>query len=171
MKTSLIVFLMLIITCSLTLVEMKKSLRNSEKEQTLEASKQEVQVKNVYAFSNGSDGGNRLRDSSTYKIPEIVDNIDTSVSHEYEKESGEAVEKESVKNYYNGELNLNRVRVICKGYNSPSSCYSISHCGWCGSSNSCIEGTRHGPVERCANKDTYTYENNFEGTEKLAKSK
>lgn len=155
MKNSFVVFLMLLISCSNT-ISLSASTKNLKFNSNL---KQElVQVDNVYNFGDGSDGGNRLFNEANYKVPKMVEDLSKEkLTDDSDIIKGEVEEKESVKNYYNGELKLNKIRVLCKDYRSASGCYSISHCGWCGASNSCIEGTRNGPVERCSIKESYTY--------------
>lgn len=154
MKNSFVVFLMLLISCSITITSTKHLKAG------LSADPELVQVDNVYSFATGSDGGNRVFNEANYKQPTMVKDLSSEkLTDDSDVVKGEVEEKESVKTYYNGELKLNRIRVMCKDYKSASGCYSISHCGWCGSSNSCIEGNRKGPVESCANKETYTYSN------------
>lgn len=154
MKNSFVIFLMLLISCSITFSKSKntKNLKNK-----LNSNQELVQVDNVYHFSEGSDGGNKILNEENYKPPTLVEDLSKEKLTDDNVQQGEIEEKESVKEYYNGELKLNRIRILCKDYKSVSGCYSMSHCGWCGSSNSCIEGTRNGPVERCDNKTTYTY--------------
>ena len=154
MKNSFVIFLMLLISFAYA-ISLSTNTKNLKSNNSL--NQELVQVDNVYNFSDGSDGGNKLLNEANYKTPKIVSDLSSEKLTDDKELKGEVEEKESVKDYYNGELKLNRIRILCKDYKSASGCYSMSHCGWCGASNSCVEGTRNGPVERCAIKETYTY--------------
>lgn len=69
----------------------------------------------------------------------------------------EAVEEVPTTNeYYDGSLNLNKVKVQCTIYTSISDCTNESFCGWCGSTNGCVFGTKFGPQQPCINS-SYIY--------------
>eukprot|EP00340_Litonotus_pictus_P008555 CAMPEP_0170529604 /NCGR_PEP_ID=MMETSP0209-20121228/26556_1 /TAXON_ID=665100 ORGANISM="Litonotus pictus, Strain P1" /NCGR_SAMPLE_ID=MMETSP0209 /ASSEMBLY_ACC=CAM_ASM_000301 /LENGTH=221 /DNA_ID=CAMNT_0010821763 /DNA_START=1 /DNA_END=666 /DNA_ORIENTATION=+ len=190
MKSSLVVFLFLII-CSSTIILCKLKKENKsdtaeKKAKTVSKNKKPsdvdndsdaregegkisdvsdnqelVQQKDFYSFGLGSNGGHSLKNQDLYKKEfETVDNLN-AVRHKLkptEKVESYAEEKESIEEYYNGEKNLNTFRLICRGFTDSKACHKISHCGWCGSSNSCVEGTPNGPVEDCKNKATYSYD-------------
>lgn len=153
MKNQILLFLILL-CCSSSLVFSINLKKSNEKKSN---SKIDEESKDAYSFGLGSDGGNRLLNPDVYVAPEFVDDLTKQNLHKYDKEEAVADEKESIKHYYDGELNLNQYRLICSNYITPKNCHSISHCGWCGSSNSCIEGTKAGPVEKCKDKKTFTY--------------
>jgi len=72
---------------------------------------------------------------------------------------GEANEVRSVeKFYYDGTENLgSSIHVNCDVYSTiPNQCVHNSHCGWCGSSNTCIPGTSRGPLANCL-RSTFLY--------------
>lgn len=60
-----------------------------------------------------------------------------------------AIENPTVNEYYDGSLNLNKVKVNCLIFTSASDCTHQSGCGWCGSKSGCIFGTRFGPLQPC----------------------
>lgn len=62
----------------------------------------------------------------------------------------EAVEEvPTVNEYYDGALNLNKLKVNCLIITTVTECTRQSGCGWCGSGNGCIFGTKFGPLQPC----------------------
>lgn len=63
----------------------------------------------------------------------------------------------SEKEFYNGgnKLNIKIQQIGCSSY-VRNDCLTHSNCGWCGSSNSCIIGSRAGPLSPC-DKATFVY--------------
>ena len=59
--------------------------------------------------------------------------------------------------YYNGENNLNSVKINCKIYANQNDCFHQSYCGWCGASTSCISGNVQGPIDPCGDLSTYIF--------------
>ena len=55
----------------------------------------------------------------------------------------------STNDYYDGSLNLNKVKIKCSIYTSAANCIKSSGCGWCGSTSSCMFGTSFGPTQPC----------------------
>lgn len=52
--------------------------------------------------------------------------------------------------YYDGTRHLNFYSSICANFNKNlDECTKQENCGWCYSSNSCIHGTKEGPVDKC----------------------
>lgn len=69
----------------------------------------------------------------------------------------EAVEEiPSVTTYYDGSLKLNSSIIDCKIFTNAHDCANNNVCGWCGSSKSCISGTKFGPLSNCI-QSTYLY--------------
>jgi hypothetical protein len=58
--------------------------------------------------------------------------------------------------YYDGSNNLNVIKINCTIYSNPKVCLTHSHCGWCGSGNSCILGSNLGPQQTCV-RSSYIY--------------
>lgn len=149
MKTSLLMFIIFNLLCSFFLYN-SKSLKSKSQ-------KKDDPPTDVYSFADGTDGGNNLRNDADYIKPTVVDDLKKEKLLDYDPESAVADEKESIKNYYDGEMNLNVVELRCHNFKSSKNCYNISHCGWCGSSNSCVEGNRDGPIGNCKDKHTYIF--------------
>ena len=60
-----------------------------------------------------------------------------------------AEEVPTIHDYYDGGLNLNKIKVNCKIITGVVDCINISGCGWCSENGSCIFGTKFGPMEPC----------------------
>ena len=154
MKKTLSLFLIFNLVLILLLSINSKSLSKNGKAMKKQLEEQKT---DVYSFGDGTDGGNSIRHNKNYVQPAFVENLKNEKLNTYEKETAEADEKESIKNYYDGESNLNTVEIRCHNYKTVGNCYTLSHCGWCGISNSCVEGTKNGPIGPCRDAKTYTY--------------
>ena len=176
MKTSLTLFVTLIIVlCAFNTIDSKKkenkhTLRKDDSAATDEAVKPVPKVVvddptktyDAYTFNKGSDGGNRLRDMEGYNTPTFVEDIakESTLNFDaYKKKDTieNSDEKPSLKNYYDGELNLTAARVICGNFKVQKQCNTFTHCGWCGVSKSCIEGNKLGPLQPCQDRKSYLY--------------
>ena len=177
MKTSLTLFVTLIIVlCAFNTIDSKKketkhTLRNKDgadagAEPAVVAPKVVVAdptlTYDAYTFNKGSDGGNRLRDMEGYNTPTFVEDIakESTLNFDAYKKIDtieNSDEKPSLKNYYDGELNLTAARVICGNFKIQKQCNTFTHCGWCGVSKSCIEGNKLGPLQPCQDRKSYLY--------------
>jgi len=112
-----------------------------------------------YTFGHATDGGHNLRSHTGYTsmkgTKNEINDINT-LDKTIETEKAFADEVQSVKEYYNGEKNLNSFKIICKELKNPKGCHDVTHCGWCGQTKSCVEGTKKGPIEDCSSS-TYSY--------------
>lgn len=84
-----------------------------------------------------------------YSSPQLVSHLmeDTTTPKQGPLESVE--ETPTPHDYYDGSLNINKVKVKCDIYSSLSDCTHQSGCGWCGEKNGCIFGTSFGPLQPC----------------------
>lgn len=62
----------------------------------------------------------------------------------------------STTDYYDGSNNLNVIKLNCRVNSGTADCLKQSSCGWCGSSNSCIQGNNLGPLQPCL-KSSYMF--------------
>lgn len=90
------------------------------------------------------------------KNAEISPHINSNSPFQYPSKIESADELPTVSEYYNGEHNLNVIKVNCTIYNKHI-CYTMSSCGWCGSLNKCIHGNEQIPYEPLCVKSTYIY--------------
>lgn len=90
------------------------------------------------------------------KSPEISNHLSEVIQPPLPGNVESADEIPSEKEYYDGELNLNKMKVNCKLYTNKMDCFQQSFCGWCGGSSSCIGGSPKGPYEPCLTS-TYIY--------------
>ena len=58
--------------------------------------------------------------------------------------------------YYDGSSKLNVIKVTCNIYANKLDCLRSSHCGWCGSTSSCVLGNNLGPLQKCV-RSTYIF--------------
>lgn len=156
MKTCLTLFTLLLIFSSISSYK-KSNLKKMSQIVESDFPDDLVQVKDVFTFGDGTNGGYVIKNENNYISPTTVEDLSKEKLDNYVSEKAEINEKESIKNYYNGETKLNQIRIICRNFSSASGCLAISHCGWCGSSSSCIEGNEIGPVEKCSDKTTYSF--------------
>ena len=96
----------------------------------------------------------------TYRSPSYKDKV-VKEKTKFEKGNIETIDeivkisdknsKESNDEYYNGSKHLTEYyHNICAGFTKePQLCAKQENCGWCYSSNSCIQGSKEGPVEKC----------------------
>jgi hypothetical protein len=102
------------------------------------------------AYALGSNGGYSIKNESNYKTPTMVNYLDhTGAYVDAKREQTVAEEKPSITEYYDGSRELNTFKVQCKLYSSLKDCTHHASCGWCGATNSCINGNQMGPREPC----------------------
>ena len=65
-------------------------------------------------------------------------------------------EVQSITDYYDGSVNLNKKKISCKIFGNAGECLKNSSCGWCGSTNNCILGNNLGPLQSCL-RSTFLY--------------
>jgi hypothetical protein len=84
---------------------------------------------------------NRFEKGNIETIDEIV-----KISHKNKKEASDDDDY-----YYNGTRHLSEYyHNICAGFQKdPQLCASQENCGWCYSTNTCIQGSKDGPIESC----------------------
>ena len=167
MKTSLTLFFsLIIILCAFNQIESKKKNVGSKLNTKLKIKNKNHQEPekqyDAYNFQKASDGGNKLRDMEGYNTPTFVEDINKSGIENFDAYKAKDTytisdEKPSLKNYYDGELNLTAARVVCGNFKIPKQCNTFNHCGWCGSSKTCIEGNKEGPIEPCNDRKSYLY--------------
>ncbi len=106
-------------------------------------------------YGYGSNGGYTLQDGRSYKTPTIVEKLDhQAMQVNLEKKSASADEKPSVSTYYDGEHNLNSIKVECKVYKYKADCVHVNSCGWCNKTGvGCVKGNNFGPLENCPSTD------------------
>jgi len=111
-------------------------------------------------FSLGSNGGYTLNNENDFKKVLTVDAL-----RPYQPipkgnlESADEVP--SNKDYYDGEISLNTVKINCRMYKSPGDCVHQNQCGWCHWNNTCILGNGLGPMEDCPkSKYQFSYPDN-----------
>ena len=90
------------------------------------------------------------------KNAEISPDISNNSPFQYPSKIETADELPTVSEYYNGESNLNVIKLNCTIYNQHT-CYTISSCGWCGNLNKCISGNEQTPYEPLCIRSTYIY--------------
>jgi hypothetical protein len=89
-----------------------------------------------------------------YMFPETTDNLS---EHPRKPSPGilEAIEeKPTTHEFYDGSLNLSKVKVHCIIHTSIADCVGENGCGWCSSDKGCIFGTKIGPLQPCV-KSSY----------------
>jgi hypothetical protein len=105
-----------------------------------------------------------IQNSKDYKAPQIVEKLPpkTDLNSGASAENAEEVPG-APEDYYDGTRGLKITRTECNQYTTqPEVCLHQGSCGWCGSSNSCIQGNNLGPLAPCL-RGTYkfTEPNNF----------
>ena len=92
-----------------------------------------------------------LQRQANFKNPKIYEMIPLSINSDLN--TGRIEEANSVPTnslYYNGAEKLNAIKIMCQSYDMfPTTCVQNAHCGWCGSSNTCVAGTPRGPLGNC----------------------
>lgn len=110
------------------------------------------------SFSNAkAPGGNIELDDSKYVTAMTVNKLAEEVMPPVQQNLLEAVEEiPSTTTYYDGSLSLNSSKIDCQIFTNAHDCASNNVCGWCGSSNTCISGTKYGPLSNCV-QTTYLF--------------
>ena len=91
-----------------------------------------------------------------FKTPEMVP-ILVSATNLRRGPIEAADELPGIVTYYNGERNLNSIKVDCTIYANKDDCFHQSFCGWCGASSSCITGNVNGPIGPCNDVSSYIF--------------
>lgn len=98
-----------------------------------------------------------LNNSNQFRSVEIFNKLPPNYQQGEKIESDvEVIETDS--NYYDGTIGFKTTtKVVCGDYTTkPQVCVNQGSCGWCGSSNSCINGNNLGPLMPCV-KGTYVF--------------
>mmetsp|Transcript_9994 Transcript_9994/g.10305 ORF Transcript_9994/g.10305 Transcript_9994/m.10305 type:complete len:198 (-) Transcript_9994:71-664(-) len=104
----------------------------------------------VAAYSVPLTEINKLK-SPTF-IPKLPEKFDIPRSGPLEN----VEEVPSSTDYYDGSINLNKKKILCKIHGNATECLKNSSCGWCGSSGVCILGNNLGPLQSCL-RSTFVY--------------
>ena len=97
---------------------------------------------------------NASNEYSNYYVPEMVNKLMENPNPPKMGPLEAIAEIPSENDYYDGSLNLNKVKVKCFIHTSVADCTGQNGCGWCGSEHSCIFGTKTSPLQACV-KSTY----------------
>jgi len=91
-----------------------------------------------------------------FPAPQLVDHLSEETKSPKPGPLEGIIETPTTHDYYDGSLNLNKVKVNCTIYTSKAECINQSFCGWCGGSDSCVLGNRFGPDQPCV-RSSYIY--------------
>lgn len=121
--------------------------------------KAETEVIESTAFALGKVNTDQfyLSNSDKYRSVPYVDQLPPQTPiGDGKVEDVEVVESDI--NYYDGTLGFKTtITTVCGDYTTqPQVCVNQGSCGWCGSSNSCINGNNLGPLSPCI-KGTYVF--------------
>lgn len=95
------------------------------------------------------------KSQTSYRSPVIVNIIKPETMWGSQENSAETIDEVKIRNpaaeYYDGSKKLNLFKVLCSSLSKhEEACKSNINCGWCFSSNSCIQGNEQGAAEPCA---------------------
>ena len=113
----------------------------------------------AYALGKTNTDQFYLNNKSKYRSVPYVDKLPqqgTPISDGL-IETVDVIETDS--NYYDGTIGLKTTTITrnCASFTyQPQMCLKQSSCGWCGSSNTCINGNNLGPLTPCI-KNTYIF--------------
>ena len=91
-----------------------------------------------------------------FPAPQIVDHLSEDPKLPKPGPLEAIMETPTTHDYYDGSLNLNKIKVNCRIYTSRADCIHQSVCGWCGGSDTCVLGTQFGPEQPCV-KSSFIY--------------
>lgn len=107
-----------------------------------------------------------LGDIGAYTLPKELDNVFKKptfvpkLPDKFELPTGGPLENidevPTTTDYYDGSINLNKIKISCRIYGNANDCLKNTSCGWCGSNNSCILGNNLGPLQSCV-RHTFVY--------------
>jgi hypothetical protein len=86
-----------------------------------------------------------------YNFPETVANLFENPSKPKPGKLESIEEIPTQHEFYDGSLNLSKVKVHCIIHTSVADCVGENGCGWCNSESGCIFGTKFGPLQPCVN--------------------
>ena len=119
------------------------------------------------SFSMGSNGGYVVSPGAGYKAVETEKKLKARVP--YSKGPKETVEEvPSNTEYYDGEMQLNAVKVNCHLYKNAQDCLHQAQCGWCHNKNTCVVGNSMGPMEDCP-RANYQFNRSFPGYDNMVR--
>jgi len=84
-----------------------------------------------------------------YNFPQVVDNLSENPRKPVPSKLEPVEEVPTTHEFYDGTLNLNKVKVNCIIHTSIADCVGENGCGWCNSEGGCIFGTKFGPLQPC----------------------
>lgn len=110
-----------------------------------------------YALAGDSRDTDFTKNGNHYRSVEIVDKLPPfKPISEGIIETVDEIKSES--NYYDGTKGLKTINLnLCDTYTTqPKLCVGQGSCGWCGSTNTCINGNNLGPLSPCI-RGTYIF--------------
>lgn len=110
----------------------------------------------AYALGKSNTDQFYLNNQSGYRSVPYVDKLPPKTPITDGKvETVDEITTES--NYYDGTIGLKTTVTTCNMYTTqPQVCLHQGSCGWCGSSNTCINGNNLGPLAPCL-RGTYVF--------------
>lgn len=149
---------LLVIALILSIIVSKSFLKN--KKNTEKSSKEKINIlAETYTNDNGksslavTDANAQVAytggELEGYYTPRVVNHLQDEVLPNKVGPLEPSDEIPTPHDYYDGGLKLNVVNVKCNIYANKTDCIHNSYCGWCGSSNSCMFGTKFGPDQPC----------------------
>ena len=114
--------------------------------------KKEKNIIESVAYSEGTGvSGQFIQNSNLYKPVQIVDSLD-KIKINAEPNPVETIDEIPSENvFYDGTVGMKTTHFnLCGQYTTkPQVCVAQGNCGWCSSSNTCIEGNQVGPLSPC----------------------
>lgn len=83
------------------------------------------------------------------KTADYKDELDVNMERPEPGKLEIADELPTVVNYYNGDKNLNLIKINCNIYTNQFDCLHNSNCGWCPPKNNCMEGNAQRSFDDC----------------------
>lgn len=129
---------------------------NSKGSLTLANNKAELSSEKNESYAYGLARAKKMEDfyvqnERSYGAPQIVEKLPPSVPlSDGHVETIDEIPSSTGNDYYDGSKGLKITVSTCNAYTSKREvCLQQGSCGWCGSSNSCIEGNNLGPLAPC----------------------
>jgi len=159
--SDILTFLILFIFVASTIIS-KEQLKNEKIEKAGAGVKTKYIGESPHAdavnWGYANNDGYVLASNAGFVNPKIMGKIPQNLNQRY---TGVMAEANGIKSggkfYYDGTSNLSALHVNCNVMSTnPDACIHNSNCGWCGSSNSCVQGNNSGPLGNCL-RSTYLY--------------
>jgi hypothetical protein len=166
MKFSFIILTTFVILCGS--IMSKSNLKNNDKKSLIQ-NKYKINIlgETYDAMENFGNHKTAISDAAAsvplnaeeyidFPAPQMVDHLAEEPKHPKAGPLEAIIEVPTTHDYYDGSLNLNKIKVNCRIYTSRANCVHQSVCGWCGSSDACVLGTQFGPEQPCI-KSSFIY--------------